>query len=77
MRNFLFACYFDCCSFVFLSRAILMLVVISFSEKVYLYILYLGMFVQKLFHFCWINVFSSADDQILQNKRKSKTHFKN
>lgn len=77
----LFACGFDCCSFVFVSRAITMLIVTTFTEMVkielYLYILYLGMFVQKLFYFCWINVFSSADDHILQNKRKSKSHFKN
>ena len=42
----------------------------------YLYILYLGMLVKKLFHFCWINVLSSADDQILQDNKKVKSRSK-
>ena len=40
------------------------------KQSIYLNILYLRMCVQKLFHLCWINIFSSTNNKILQKRIK-------
>lgn len=40
------------------------------KQSIYLNILYLRMCVQKLFHLCWINIFSSTNNKILKKELK-------
>ena len=42
----------------------------TLQQLIYLNILYLRMCVQKLFHLCWINIFSSTNNKILKKELK-------